>query len=212
MKILKKLKNFFKKLKAVLILFSYKYIPRIKKALEIERLQILSGIKTLEESKYSKTKQEALKVLKRPISEMSFTDYLSSLPRVDISKQLNKSESQNIVHITNEASKKIEALRKEIDEEAARRKEEEEIENAYLEQKYNQQQVEKQNHDMLLHDMIHYDAIDYKSGGTKIDSVVKKSSKPKVKKQNEKSNSQPKKKSVTKDKLASTNRKKYKTS
>ena len=104
--------NFFKKLKAKAILFLYS-IPytRFSKTLEIERLQILSGIKNIEDCKYSKKKQHALKVLRRPMNDMRITSssHFQNLSKIDTSKDMS------LKKLAEEANKKIEALRKEID-------------------------------------------------------------------------------------------------
>jgi hypothetical protein len=178
--------NFFKKLKAKAILFWYSIPYTIAyKSLEIERLQILSGIKTLEDCYYSKTKQDAIETLKLPQKEMTLTEYLSALPKTSILKEIDKRQAE-----AEEAIRKIERLREELEEEAERRKEEEEIEAAYLEHKYNEQRLK------LREQSIEKDS-----------AVIKKKNKPKPKSKNEKPISEPKKKSVTKDKPVTTRKK-----
>jgi len=174
--------NLIQKLKAQLIIFYYENIFSIfSNRLEIERLQIRSSIKNIDDCKHTKRISEVSKFLhsikKKSKSINSLSDYLESLPKTDISKELETRQVD-----AQEAAKKIEQLRKDLEDEAARRKEEEEIEAEYLANKFSK----------FTHP---------------IPEPIQKASKPKAKKQNEKSNSEPKKKSVTKDKPTPTRKK-----
>jgi len=108
-----------------------------------------------------------------------------------------------------EAAKKIEQLRKDLEDEAARRKEEEEIEAAYLEHKYEEQRrAHLINVVQSVNDNLQNSEL--KEEVSRVTNEIlesKKKSKSKTKKQNEKSNSEPKKKSVTKDKPTPTRKK-----
>jgi hypothetical protein len=95
--------NLIQKLKAQLIIFYYENIFSIfSNRLEIERLQIKSSIKNIEDCKHTKRISEASKFLhsikKKSKSINSLSDYLESLPtgefKTDISKKLETKERE----------------------------------------------------------------------------------------------------------------------
>lgn len=229
--------NLIQKLKAQLIIFYYENIFSIfSNRLEIERLQIRSSIKNIDDCKHTKRVSEASKFLhsikKKSKSINSLSDYLESLPdkekvannlmtfdedelraywypeipkvKTDISKELETRQVD-----AQEAAKKTEQLRKDLEDEAARRKEEEEIEAAYLEHKYEEQRrAHLINVVQSVNDNLQNSEL--KEEVSRVTNEIlesKKKSKSKTKKQNEKSNSEPKKKSVTKDKPTPTRKK-----
>ena len=201
--------NLIQTLKAQLIIFYYENIFSIfSNRLEIERLQIRSRIKNIDDCKHTKRVSEASKFLhsikKKSKSINSLSDYLESLPKTDMSKKLETRQVD-----AQEAAKKIEQLRKDLEDEAARRKEEEEIEAAYLEHKYEEQRrAHLINVVQSVNDNLQNSEL--KEEVSRVTNEIlesKKKSKSKTKKQNEKSNSEPKKKSVTKDKPTPTRKK-----